>query len=257
LPGGPHHDARIREAAWIARCVGRGEAAPLTAGDLAALAQVVHNRNFEPGSAIFTAGHTGGQVWILRHGRIEVSVGSGARRSVVQAAGQPSSKPSSPCITRPAEVGMGSLVPSTASAASATSLSSPVPAQARTDATVGQATADSPPDSAPCLGMAGVNTCFEVNGDRFWVDDTASDGASAVAQWAVYCKGDGALVNSGQCNQSGGCVRGWSKCGAGGQGRAGACTARTSVRRPRPCVTVAGGWVAGGVSRVRPTPARG
>jgi hypothetical protein len=104
------------------------------------------------------------------------------------------------------------LVPSTASAASATSPPSPVPAQARTDATVGQATADSPPDTAPCLGMAGVNTCFEVNGDRFWVDDTASDGASAVAQWAVYRKGDGALVNSGQCNQSGGASAGWSKC---------------------------------------------
>lgn len=30
-----------------------------------------------------SAGHAGGQVWILRHGRIELSVGSGPRRSVV------------------------------------------------------------------------------------------------------------------------------------------------------------------------------
>ncbi|MEO3784080.1 Crp/Fnr family transcriptional regulator [Actinocorallia sp. B10E7] len=83
LLGGPAHDAQIREAAWIARCVGRGEAAPLTPEDLATLAQVLRTRTYPPGTRIFPSGQIPDHVWILRHGRIELSVGSGTRRTVI------------------------------------------------------------------------------------------------------------------------------------------------------------------------------
>lgn len=83
LLGGDRNDVQIREAAWVARCVGRGEASPLTPDDLTALAQVLDTRKFEPGAVIFPSGRVPDDVWILRHGRIELSIGSGTRRSVV------------------------------------------------------------------------------------------------------------------------------------------------------------------------------
>jgi CRP-like cAMP-binding protein len=83
LPAGTS-EAQIRQAAWVARCVGRGEAVPLRPGDVTALASMLAVRTFPPGSALFREGeHTPG-VWIVRDGRIELSVGSGRRRAVVQ-----------------------------------------------------------------------------------------------------------------------------------------------------------------------------
>ena len=83
VPGGPA-EAQIRQAAWVARCVGRGQSAPLRADDVTALASTLEVRAFRPGSALFSFGaHTPG-VWIVRDGRIELSVGSGRRRAVVQ-----------------------------------------------------------------------------------------------------------------------------------------------------------------------------
>src|SRR6516162_10848840 len=77
-------EAAIRQAAWVARCVGRGQSAPLRPADLTALASTLEVRPFRPGSVLFTFGaHTPG-VWIVRDGRIELSVGSGRRRAVVQ-----------------------------------------------------------------------------------------------------------------------------------------------------------------------------
>ena len=35
------HDMQVRHAAWVARCVGRGPAAPLSPDDVAALAGIV------------------------------------------------------------------------------------------------------------------------------------------------------------------------------------------------------------------------
>jgi CRP-like cAMP-binding protein len=76
-------EARIRQAAWVARCVGRGSAAPLRAEDVAALAGTLRVREFAPGQVVFKAqGPTAG-VWIVRDGRIELSVGVGRRRAVV------------------------------------------------------------------------------------------------------------------------------------------------------------------------------
>ncbi len=76
-------EAQIRQAAWVARCVGRGQSAPLRPGDVTALASMLAARRFGPGSVLFGGGQTTG-VWIVREGRIELSVGSGRRRAVVQ-----------------------------------------------------------------------------------------------------------------------------------------------------------------------------
>jgi CRP-like cAMP-binding protein len=75
--------AALRAAAWIARCVGRGETAPLRRDDLAVLAADLELRSVEPGEAIFTAGQAPKGVWIVRSGLVELAVGSGRRRAVV------------------------------------------------------------------------------------------------------------------------------------------------------------------------------
>jgi len=68
----------------VAHCVGRGEAAPLRPGDVTALASTLAMRTFPPGSALFRGGEQTSGVWIVREGRIELSVSSGRRRAVVQ-----------------------------------------------------------------------------------------------------------------------------------------------------------------------------
>src|SRR5260370_29165661 len=75
-------EAQIRQAAWVARCVGRGQSAPLRSDDVRALASMLAVRTFAPGSVVFGGGQASG-VWIVRNGRIELSAGSGPRRAVV------------------------------------------------------------------------------------------------------------------------------------------------------------------------------
>jgi CRP/FNR family transcriptional regulator, cAMP and macrophage regulator len=77
-------DDLVREAAWVARCVGRSETAPLTESDLAALASYLQKRVVERGGVLFPAGHPPAGVWIIRDGMVELSVGAGRRRQVVQ-----------------------------------------------------------------------------------------------------------------------------------------------------------------------------
>ena len=77
-------EAQIRQAAWVARCVGRGQSAPLRPDDVTALASTLAVRTFPPGSALFRGGEQAPGVWIVRAGRIELAVGSGRRRAVVQ-----------------------------------------------------------------------------------------------------------------------------------------------------------------------------
>jgi hypothetical protein len=48
--------ATVRAAAWVARCVGRGQAAPLRPQDLAALATYLRPRELAPGEVAFAAG---------------------------------------------------------------------------------------------------------------------------------------------------------------------------------------------------------
>jgi CRP/FNR family transcriptional regulator, cAMP and macrophage regulator len=77
-------EGQIRQAAWVARCVGRGHAAPLRPADVAALASTLAVRTFPPGSILFASGDQAPGVWIVREGLIELSVGAGRRRAVVQ-----------------------------------------------------------------------------------------------------------------------------------------------------------------------------
>jgi CRP-like cAMP-binding protein len=81
-PGRPA-DLAIRQAAWVARCVGRGESAPLGQNDVSALAATLQRKTYERGSVLFQGGLVAGGVWIVQHGRVELSVGSGRRRAVV------------------------------------------------------------------------------------------------------------------------------------------------------------------------------
>jgi CRP-like cAMP-binding protein len=76
-------DARIRQAAWVARCVGRGEAAPLGPADLTALATTLQIQTVPRDTVVFTSGQQPSGVWIVREGQVELSVGSGRRRLVV------------------------------------------------------------------------------------------------------------------------------------------------------------------------------
>jgi len=82
VPGGIT-EAQIRQVAWVARCVGRGQAAPLRPDDVTALASMLAVRAFAPGSVLFGGERAPGG-WIVHEGRIELSVGSGPRRAVVQ-----------------------------------------------------------------------------------------------------------------------------------------------------------------------------
>lgn len=51
---------------------------------MTALASTLEVRTFPPGSVLFHSGDQPPGVWIVRDGRIELSVGSGRRRAVVQ-----------------------------------------------------------------------------------------------------------------------------------------------------------------------------
>lgn len=83
LGTGPAAEMAIRQAAWVARCVGRGEAAPLSQDDVTALAATLRTRAVERGEVLFHGGVATEAVWIVQRGRVELSVGSGRRRSVV------------------------------------------------------------------------------------------------------------------------------------------------------------------------------
>lgn len=73
----------IRQAAWVARCVGRGESAPLTPQAITALAATLKQARVDRGAVVFQGGQPPASVWIVQHGRVELSVGSGRRRTVV------------------------------------------------------------------------------------------------------------------------------------------------------------------------------
>jgi CRP/FNR family transcriptional regulator, cAMP and macrophage regulator len=77
-------DDRVREAAWVARCVGRADTAPLGEADLSALASYLTRRDAERGRVLFAAGKPSLGVWIVRGGMVELAVGAGARRVVVE-----------------------------------------------------------------------------------------------------------------------------------------------------------------------------
>ncbi|MBI2701783.1 MULTISPECIES: Crp/Fnr family transcriptional regulator [Mycobacterium] len=76
-------DLQLRHAAWVARCVGRGASAPLHPNDVSALAENLQPRTYPPGAVVFRADQAATGVCIVRQGRIELAVGSGRRRAVV------------------------------------------------------------------------------------------------------------------------------------------------------------------------------
>lgn len=79
------NEAALRRAAWVARCVGRGEVSPLGPQEISALASLLRTRRFAPGEPMFGTGGEGERsgIWIIQTGRVELAVGSGNRRSVV------------------------------------------------------------------------------------------------------------------------------------------------------------------------------
>ena len=79
---GPDPSA-IRAAAWVARCVGHGELAPLRPPDVAALAGHLQTHRIGTGGVLFRGGDTSAGVWLLQSGVAELTVGAGRRRAVV------------------------------------------------------------------------------------------------------------------------------------------------------------------------------
>ena len=76
-------DRLVREAAWVARCVGRADTAPFTDADLDALAASLARREFQQGSVLFAQAAPSAGVWIVQRGSVELAVRSGRRRAVV------------------------------------------------------------------------------------------------------------------------------------------------------------------------------
>lgn len=76
-------DRLVREAAWVARCVGRADTAPFTDADLDALASSLARREFQQGSVLFAQAAPPAGVWIVQRGSVELAVRSGRRRAVV------------------------------------------------------------------------------------------------------------------------------------------------------------------------------
>ncbi|EHK88656.1 hypothetical protein ACWGRK_08450 [Saccharomonospora azurea] len=67
-----------------------------------------------------------------------------------------------------------------------------------------------PPSSGvQCLSVTGAQACFENYGDKWWVKDTSSDGASAVVIWDNYR--NGSLYRQGECQNRMG-AGSWGVC---------------------------------------------
>lgn len=69
-----------REAAWVARSVGRAELSPLTPDEVHRLAEHLEPRYLQPGERLFAAGEPPTTVWILRSGELELAVRTETRR---------------------------------------------------------------------------------------------------------------------------------------------------------------------------------
>jgi CRP-like cAMP-binding protein len=76
-------DGLIRQAAWVARCVGHGARAPLGEDDLPMLAGLLQRRPVAKGGVLFRAGQRPSGVWIVHDGRYELLLSSRQRRAVV------------------------------------------------------------------------------------------------------------------------------------------------------------------------------
>lgn len=73
----------VREAAWVARCVGRAETVPLDEDDLTALAAYLERIEYARDQLLFRSGEAPRGVWMVRSGSVELSLGSGRSRVVI------------------------------------------------------------------------------------------------------------------------------------------------------------------------------
>ena len=97
------------------------------------------------------------------------------------------------------------LLPLTASAASGASPAESHPSGGPTAAAAPEFNraepSGPPPSTVPCAVTTGARACFQAYGDRWWVQDTAPDSASAEARWRNY-HSDGSLHRLGVCRNS-------------------------------------------------------
>lgn len=78
------HPTPLRHSAWIARCLGRGELAPLAEEDVALLARELGERSHPAGATLFRMGQVPACVLIVRQGAIELSRTLRGRHVVLQ-----------------------------------------------------------------------------------------------------------------------------------------------------------------------------
>lgn len=74
---------QLRDAEWVARCVGRADLLPLDEPEVESLAASLDHRVFQRGEVLFRAGKRPSGIWIVREGVVELAVGHPRRRSVV------------------------------------------------------------------------------------------------------------------------------------------------------------------------------
>lgn len=72
-------------AAWIARCVGRADTAPLHPEDVARLAQYLHVVELAAGERLTALGAAPASVFIVRHGRLDLVVPGPHHPVIIQA----------------------------------------------------------------------------------------------------------------------------------------------------------------------------
>lgn len=74
----------VRHAAWIARCLGRGDLAPIDPEDVNALAALVGEDRYAGGTTVFKLGDSPPQVHVVRDGSVELSREMCGRRVALQ-----------------------------------------------------------------------------------------------------------------------------------------------------------------------------
>jgi CRP-like cAMP-binding protein len=80
--GSPADDS-LRQAAWVARCVGRGVAPHLAQSDLEVLAAQLSTVKFARGDVVFVAGQLAPAVWVVRSGSLGLYAVSGGERVIL------------------------------------------------------------------------------------------------------------------------------------------------------------------------------
>lgn len=77
-------DPSVEHAAWIARCLGRPELAPVEPEDAADLARQLRDDHYPAGTVLFRRGQAPSRVQIIRSGAVELSYTLGNRPVVLQ-----------------------------------------------------------------------------------------------------------------------------------------------------------------------------